>query len=202
MAARHPALLTHDHRDQRPLFSTAAVAGRHRLFHADAGRHHRQHRLAGDGAQPGRKPAAHAGGGGVVCTGDGHGDSGHGLAGRPIWHAARLHAGHRAVRPGLGRLRHVAHADRADRLAHPARHGRRHAAAGGAPDGAARLSAREVPGGDELRCHPGPDWAAGRAHAGRLAGAVRLLALDIPDQSARGRGGPVDHAALHARLSR
>jgi hypothetical protein len=186
-----------DHRPATP--APAAVVGGDRLFHADAGLHHRQHRAAGHGAQPGRKPAAHAGGGGRLRADDGGGDPGHRLAGRPLWHAAHLPAGDRPVHPGFGRLRGRAQPDAADGGARAAGRGRRHAAAGGPAGGAARVPERAVPGGDELRRHPRPGGPADRPHTGRLAGRGGQLALDLPDQPAGGPAGPAGDAAPHAQ---
>jgi len=58
-----------------------ALAGCHRFLYANPGFDHRQHRLAGNGAQPGRVAVAHAIGGYFVFLDDGDVDTGIGLAG-------------------------------------------------------------------------------------------------------------------------
>mgnify|MGYP001473412747 CR=1 FL=1 len=178
------------------------VDHRDRHVHAAAGLDHRQHRAAGDGAQPGREPAADAGRGGVLRPDHGGGDPRHRLGGGPLRHAKRVHPGDRAVHRRLHRLRRLDQPGPADCRARAAGRRRRHADAGRAPGGAACLSQGAVPRSHQLRRHPGPGRPADRTHAGRLAGRGRVLALDLPHQRAGRDRRPGGGAALHPQLPR
>ena len=86
-------------------------------------------------------------------------------------------------------VRDVAAIDATGGLARAAGHRRRHASSGWPARRAARGSAAGLSRGHELRDDAGPDRPAGRADARRMARPGRLVALDLPDQSAARRRG-------------
>ncbi len=78
--------------------------------------------------------------------------------------------------------------------------------AGRPPDGDEDRPARSVYGGDDLRYPAGPGRPAARPGAGRGAGGVRLLALDLPHQypggDRRRYRHPLSDAQLHTMQTR
>ena len=161
-----------------------ALAGCRRLLHASPRRHHPQHRAAEHGQFAERKPAAHAGGGDRLPAHGGPADTGLGVDRRPFRHAPGVPRRGTAVQPRLVALRAVAEPRTAGRGAHRTGRRRRADDAGGTAGDPARLPAPGPGAGAQLRHHSRPARPAGGTDAGRLAGGVRLLALDLPDQPA------------------
>ena len=155
---------------------------RNGVLYAGAGRHYPQYRAAGDRPKPGAFAAGDAIGRHQLHADGSDADPGQRLAGGPLRHPARVHLRRHVIHPRLAAVRSVPYAERAGSLSRAAGHRRRDDDAGRAIGATARLPTQRTAAGAELRHHARPGRADSGAAAGRLAGHLRHLALDFPDQ--------------------